>query len=68
MDIVDHVHDGLEQRVVTAEEALNAEDGIVAALGGVEQARHRVPWVAADLVGVKSSEDSELGALQFHTS
>ena len=51
---------------VTVEEALDAEDGIVAAVGSVEQVQRRVPLVAADLVSVKSSEDGELGALQFH--
>ena len=65
-DVVDHICDGLERRVVAVEEALDAEDGVVAALGGVEQARRGVPRVAADLVRVESSEDGELVSLQFH--
>ena len=65
-DIVDHIHDSLEWQVVTVEEALNAEDGIVATFSSVDQAQCRVPWVAADLVCIKSLEDGKLGALQFH--
>ena len=64
-DVVDHVRDGLERRMVSAEEALDAEDGVIAALSRVEQAPRGVPRVAADLVGIESSEDGELGALQF---
>ena len=67
-DIVNLVRDSLERRVVTVEEVLNAEDGIVDALSSVEQVWCKVPWVATDLVGIKSSEDSELSALQFHVS
>ena len=67
-DIVNHVRDSLEWRVVTVKEVLDAEDSIVHALSGVEQVWHKVPWVAVDLVGVKSSEDSKLSALQFHAS
>ena len=65
-DVVDHVRDDLERRVVAVEEALDAEDGVVAALSRIEQARRGVPRVAADLIGVESSEDGELGALKFH--
>ena len=52
--------------MVAVEEALNAEDGVIAALSRVEHARRGVPRVAADLVGVENSEEGELGALQFH--
>ena len=66
-DIVDHIRDSLERRVVTVKEVLDAEDGIIATFGGVDQAQRRVPWVATDLVCIKSLEDGKLGALQFHT-
>ena len=65
-DVVDHVRDGLKRRVVAVEEALDAEDGVVAAHGGVKQVRRGVPRVVADPVGVESSEDGEFGDLQFH--
>jgi len=45
---VDHVRDGLQWRVVTVE-APDAENGVVVALRGVEQARGVVPRVVADL-------------------
>jgi hypothetical protein len=47
-DLVDHVRDSLQWRVATVEEvqeALEAEDGIVAALRDVEQVRRVVPRV-----------------------
>ena len=65
-DVVDHVRDGLERWMVAGEEALDAEDGVVAALGRVEHAGHGIPRVAVDLIGVENSEDGELGALQYH--
>ena len=51
-DVVDHIRDGLERRVVAVEEALDAEDGVVAALSGVEQAQRKVPRATVELVGV----------------